>query len=388
VKEHSVSILNRWDFVLTLLTTLSVAGATFYSWLSLDTPAHHSLPVNVYSVLAVSLFFIMFICFLYHLEFKKITNRHYFFQASLYGAIISVSAILFLFSIGFPAILMIILVAKLAEVKSLTFCLLIAIGFPLLTAVYHEWWLDEQHVFISAFLYMLFNLFALMVSLKNISERKAKEYTAHLLRELKATQALLSITSKRDERLRISRDLHDALGHHLTALSLQLEVAYHTDSSQKNEHIETAQKITKLLLSDVREAVSDIRHNTDINIIQSLNALTEHVDGIQLTLYVEPNLTLTNVRLADAVLRCVQEGITNMLKHSKGTHGQIHLEKNNNQLALRIQDNGKSTQSIQPGNGLTGMQERIELLDGKLNIQKNETGCQLLIHLPLDHAHD
>src|SRR3546814_12036878 len=74
--------------------------------------------------------------------------------------------------------------------------------------------------------------------------------------ELRATRALLAESSRLSERMRISRELHDLLGHHLTALSLNLEVATHVSSGKAQEHVRQAHTLAKLLLTDVREAVS------------------------------------------------------------------------------------------------------------------------------------
>lgn len=91
------------------------------------------------------------------------------------------------------------------------------------------------------------------------SERDAREELARANAELVARQSLLAESSRIAERLRISRDLHDTLGHHLTALSLQLDVAARLASGQAAAHVREAHAITRLLLGDVRDVVSRMR---------------------------------------------------------------------------------------------------------------------------------
>ena len=94
------------------------------------------------------------------------------------------------------------------------------------------------------------------ISGRNLPRMKRIIRTGTLNAELRATQQLVVDSSKIAERMRIARELHDLLGHHLTGLSLNLEVASHLTQGQTQEHIQTAQSVTKLLLEDVREVVN------------------------------------------------------------------------------------------------------------------------------------
>ncbi len=76
---------------------------------------------------------------------------------------------------------------------------------------------------------------------------------------------MLTESSRIAERMRISRELHDLVGHHLTALSLNLEVANHLVGGAAQEHVRQAQTVARLLLTDVREAVSQLREDATIS---------------------------------------------------------------------------------------------------------------------------
>src|SRR5205814_679781 len=69
----------------------------------------------------------------------------------------------------------------------------------------------------------------------------------------------LAERSRAEERLRIARDLHDALGHHLTALSLNLEVAAHQTTGEARDNVRTAQSLARLLLGDIRETAHSMQ---------------------------------------------------------------------------------------------------------------------------------
>src|SRR5712691_9522611 len=107
--------------------------------------------------------------------------------------------------------------------------------------------------------YVGFQVLALFSCFLAASEASARDELARANSELRATGELLANTSRLTERERISRDLHDTLGHHLTALSLNLEAASHLAGDNTLVQIQRAQSVTKLLLSDPRGVVSALR---------------------------------------------------------------------------------------------------------------------------------
>src|SRR5882672_3108838 len=100
--------------------------------------------------------------------------------------------------------------------------------------------------------YLGFQVLALFSCFLTAREATARLELARTNRELEATRELLANASRLAERERISRDLHDTLGHHLTALSLNLEAASHLAEGTALTQVDRAQQVTKLLLSDVR----------------------------------------------------------------------------------------------------------------------------------------
>jgi signal transduction histidine kinase len=193
---------------------------------------------------------------------------------------------------------------------------------------------------------------------------------------------LLSATTKRDERIRIARDLHDVLGHQLTALSLQLEVASHVKEDEKQRHIQQAKAISGLLLSNVRETVSEIRLKKDLELRESLTVLTEGLPGLKIDLIMELDDSLVDARQGEVIFRCVQEALTNTTKHANASHCKISLSDDGRHLVLSVEDDGNDDTEINPGNGLAGMAERVAKIDGQLNYQNTPEGFVLTIKLP------
>ena len=229
-------------------------------------------------------------------------------------------------------------------------------------------------------------MFALSMVQRNIRESQLREQTASLNRDLIATRELLSQTAAQSERLRIARDLHDILGHHMTALILNLEVANHYVEGKAQEKVEQSQALAKLLLSDLRSTVSELREENSIDLQQSIDRLTAGIPNFDIDVDFSNAPTITNVELAETLLRCTQEALTNVLRHSTGDQCRIAMRGEGDHCILSINDNGTSNRNIEAGNGLKGMTERVESRGGKLSWQQNEDGFTVQVTLPLGGA--
>jgi two-component system sensor histidine kinase DesK len=160
-------------------------------------------------------------------------------------------------------------------------------------------------------------VFAFSASQRAISERRLREETATLNRELLSTRELLSQSAAQGERVRIARDLHDILGHHMTALILNLEVANLKTEGDANDKVQQSLSLAKLLLGDIRTAVSELRHDGNINLEQSIAKLTDDIPDIEFKLDFSAAPEVKSLNLAEALLRCAQESITNVLRQVK-----------------------------------------------------------------------
>jgi signal transduction histidine kinase len=217
-------------------------------------------------------------------------------------------------------------------------------------------------------------------------QAEARDEQRRLNAELRATRALLAESSRLGERMRISRELHDLVGHHLTALSLNLEVASHLVGGQAQEHVRQAQSVAKLLLSDVREVVSQLREDDSIDLSGALHTLIEGVPGLKIHLDLPPRFTIDDPRRAQVLLRCAQEIITNAVRHAGARNLWLGFERTiDGQLAIHARDDGRGSAQFRQGNGLNGMRERLSQFGGRLEIATaKDQGFALDAWLPLE----
>ncbi|MEY3516079.1 MAG: hypothetical protein RIS67_296 [Pseudomonadota bacterium] len=242
------------------------------------------------------------------------------------------------------------------------------------------WW----EAFLQSLLYAGFSTFVFVTGYVAKQQAAAREEQRRLIAELRAARTLLAENSRVGERLRISRELHDLLGHHLTALSLNLEVAGHLSEGKAQEHVRQSHALAKLLLSDVREAVSEMREGCAIDILAAIAPLVQPMPNLDIHLHADPDLTLEDSGVAQVILRCVQELITNTIKHARASKLELSLQKLDNLLILKSEDDGVGATLARLGNGLQGMKERVMALNGKLLIQSTPGhGFSVSITLPL-----
>ncbi len=217
-----------------------------------------------------------------------------------------------------------------------------------------------------------FETFALATASLALSERVARQDLSRANAELVATRSLLAEDSRVAERLRISRDLHDAIGHHLTALSLQLEVASRLSSGQAAAHVEQAHAVTRLLLSDVRDVVSRLRDTSRVNLAEAFRTLTAGSGSLDIHLDVPDPLELDDPAQAHALLRCVQEIVTNTARHADARNLWIRIERRDEGIDLHARDDGRGVADLKWGNGLSGMRERFEEHAGRVEFNPGD----------------
>ncbi len=233
-------------------------------------------------------------------------------------------------------------------------------------------------------LYLSFALFVLLTGMVAKSEAEAREEQKRLNAELRATRVLLAESTRMSERVRISRELHDLIGHHLTALSLNLEVASHLVQGKAVEHVRQAQSLARLLLSDVREVVSQLREGDDIDLGKALRALTEGIPEPVIHLDIPSDLSIDDPRRAQVLLRCAQETITNTIRHARARNLWLSFARDpEGGWRMSARDDGLGSEQLEAGNGLSGMRERLAQIGGRLSIETGKgRGFSLEAHIP------
>lgn len=228
-------------------------------------------------------------------------------------------------------------------------------------------------------------LFAFVGSFAAVREKQARDELRLLNRELRATQAMLAQNTRVAERVRIARELHDLVGHHLTALTLNLEVVTHLVEGKSLHHVQQAHSLAKLLLADVREVVSDMRRDDQIDLAEALRTLVEGVPAPAIHLDLPGDEVLVDADQAQVLLRSAQEIMTNSVRHARARNLWLRVSVAQDGLAMSARDDGRGTREVRKGNGLLGMSERIEALGGKLEIESARgAGFTLHLWMPLE----
>ncbi|HYB53902.1 MAG TPA: sensor histidine kinase [Thermoanaerobaculia bacterium] len=216
--------------------------------------------------------------------------------------------------------------------------------------------------------YLGFQLVAFLVFHAMAREIAERASLAAANAELKAVQEILAESSRMAERLRIAHELHDALGHRLTALTLQLEAAVQRADGPTKANVERARSLAKGLLEDVRAIVADFRERDGAHFAQALRTLVGSVPRPAIHLDVAGDLRVTDPERAHVLLRCAQEIVTNAAKHSGAENLWIVVERRGEAFRIAAHDDGRGSRDGNGGFGLRGMRERIEKAGGHLHV--------------------
>ncbi len=227
------------------------------------------------------------------------------------------------------------------------------------------------------------------------AEGEKRRWLQAVLAERLSGEQLLAEQTRYSERMQIARELHDLMGHHLTALNLQLQLGgallARADSGAAAQALGRAEGVAAQLLADVREAVSQQRSSQRIDLSAALQALAEGIASTRIELALDEAARDLGPRAAHALLRCVQEGVTNSVRHAgaRRVHVELHgLGEAGDEIAVSIDDDGRGAPSWQPGraerfgNGLSGMAERMAELGGQMRVTRTSPGFRIELRCP------
>jgi signal transduction histidine kinase len=227
-----------------------------------------------------------------------------------------------------------------------------------------------------------------------LAEKQAKEELAIANQRIRNYALRAEEIATLQERNRIAREIHDSLGHSLTALNLYLEMALKLANIQpdrSHEVLKEAKRLGSIALQDVRQSVSTLRsdplHGEDLPI-----AIHKLVDEFQQSNQIKSlcDLDLPPVLpqdVATAIYRIVQEALTNISKYAGATEAIVKIQTTATTIELRIIDNGCGFNPAHnpTGFGLQGMRERVLSLQGKFEIIATpHQGCQIMAIIPLN----
>lgn len=216
-------------------------------------------------------------------------------------------------------------------------------------------------------------------------ERRNRRELARVNAEISAAHHLLAHDSRLAERVHISRELHDTLGHYLTALKLHLDLARRVvNDTRAIEAIAQADHISGAMLRDVRGVVASMREDRPFELGAALREMLSGIVEPVVHLSLSDPLLVNDTAHAHVLFRAVQEGVTNVIRHANAANLWIAIADHDGTLQLTIRDDGRGVRTIDGGHGLIGMDERVEELRGQLTIDSQPgRGLSLQVRLPL-----
>jgi signal transduction histidine kinase len=209
---------------------------------------------------------------------------------------------------------------------------------------------------------------------------------------LQATQRRL-ITEREDERKALARELHDQVIQDLLSFNYRLEeIEGGVESLPVQKDVESVRQGIRNVVSELRQICSDLRpptidHHGLSAAIDSLAHEWEDRSNIRIHLEIDPALGRLPETIELSVFRIVQEGLSNIRKHSLAKNVRISLQRTPSaSLLVRLEDDGRglsvppdlASLSVNKHFGLVGISERVALLGGIMNIESSKGGGMIL----------
>jgi signal transduction histidine kinase len=242
-------------------------------------------------------------------------------------------------------------------------------------------WLGPENVALAA-------LGGLAVAAGEASRHRRAYLAEVLLRAEDAERDREAETRRRvtEERLRIARDLHDSVGHHLALINVQAGVARHVMTDQPAPVRDTFDQIrhgSRAALNELRDTVGLLRRPEDADAPVEPTVGLAALDDL-LTSFTRSGLriavrhdgdTATLPWAADVTAyRVVQEALTNVCKHAGPVQVRLTLRRDQQSLTVTVDNDGPVAQPVREAHGIVGMRERVTALGGTLRAGPRPTG--------------
>lgn len=175
------------------------------------------------------------------------------------------------------------------------------------------------------------------------------------------------------ERNRVAQEIHDSLGHSLTALIMHIDYVENIvdkDANKARDIIVKIQDMARNSMKDVRKAIYALKeHEESIAFIDSLNELKRNLSisqKVKINYNVSRNVEEMSPDMKSILYKTIKEGLTNSIKHGNATVINVEIKESDSKILLQIKDNGLGCDKFKIGNGLSGIQKRIDSLKGEV----------------------
>ena len=236
-------------------------------------------------------------------------------------------------------------------------------------------------------LYLICQVLVQQEETKKIS--KELQLASKVNDELKTYSALSEKMAEDKERKRISREIHDTLGHALTGISAGIDACIaliDIDSQKSKEQLLVISNVVRESIKDVRRSLYKLRpgaldqRTLKDGLIKMIEEF-QSVSHLNVDLYYEwENVDFENTK-EDIIFRIIQETMTNALRHGHASHIEIHLFDEEEKYMIIMQDNGSGCKEIHYGYGLKQMHERVAILNGTIHFYSEE-GFRTVVEIP------
>ncbi|MEU4484196.1 sensor histidine kinase [Streptomyces purpurascens] len=214
--------------------------------------------------------------------------------------------------------------------------------------------------------------------------------------EAERTREEAALRRADEERLRIARELHDALTHQISIIKVQSEVAVHVArrrGEQVPEALVAIQEAGREATRELRATLQALRDD-DTSPPCGLDHIPELVEragrtGLEAHLVIEGQRPDVPAAVGRTAYRIVQESLTNVARHACAATASVRIAYHRDSLAIRVDDDGEATPDSAPvpGMGLLGMRERVTALGGRMRAgPRGERGFTVQAELPLEHT--
>jgi signal transduction histidine kinase len=249
-------------------------------------------------------------------------------------------------------------------------------------------WIDAIAI---ALIYGTGIVFVVVFTRVAASEREARTALAEANQLLRDHAAQVEELATTKERNRLAREIHDSLGHYLTVVNVQIGAAQailDLDRERALDHLSNAQALTQEGLAEVRHSVAALRASPIESrpLPEALAKLTEqwNAAGLRAKFVVAGTIRPLTPQVNLTLYRAAQEALTNVGKHAHASNVDVHLDYRDERLIrLRITDDGLGSANSEGGFGLLGVRERVQLLNGAVQIRTSAgEGFSLEVELP------
>ncbi len=277
-------------------------------------------------------------------------------------------------------------------------------GFMMLSMnafLYHHVFTHYQRFLIMPFLSLgAFTAFVFFMSVLFTREYDARQRNEKLTRELTAAHEQLQryaknveLLAQKNERIRIAQDLHDTVGHFLSAAHIQLETAgFHASECGADilENIQKASASSKAASVALRKAVYALRDHSEQAIDSALLRLATDwsTDAMKVSFVVKGESCPLSEELQADLLRAAREALVNTARHADAAECTLCLDyRRADRISLTIRDNGRGSDHVSQGMGLTGIERRLKPWAGTMTIETARgSGFSLNLKIPLPSA--